>query len=347
VSDVFEQLRQAGACRAMFVEDPDSGLKAIIAIDDLTLGPAAGGIRTLAYSSTQAALEDAQRLAAAMTLKCAIAGLDAGGAKTVVMDGPGLVREAGFRRLGEVIDDLAGLYRCAGDLGTTARDLECVAAATSFVSIAGGQLGAAGARGLIQCMRACAGMKGLDGLRGLKIAVQGCGLIGSSVARLLAEEGAEVFVADLDAGRATALAAEIGAVAVAADRVLWLDVDIVSPCGAGGTVSRALLPGLKAWAVCGGANNQLADSAVAGMLAARGVFYVPDFLASAGAVIEGIGPAVMGADPDPLIERLGATALAVLERSAGTSTVAIAEQMARARIAAARRRQPIGIGEAG
>lgn len=210
MTDIFEELSCAGANRVLALRDQVSGLRAFIGLDDVTLGPACGGIRSLPYNSTAAALADVARLSAAMTLKCAIAGLDAGGGKTVVMLHPEMDRPAAFRRLGEFIEDLGGLYRTAGDLGTTIQDLLHVAERTAYVDTSGEQLGRATGQGIVNCIRACMRNRGLAALSELHIAVQGCGLIGAGVARSMAEQGARVTVADVNEERAKALAAEIG-----------------------------------------------------------------------------------------------------------------------------------------
>jgi len=336
--EIFEQIAAAGAHRVLLLRDDASGLRAIMALDDVTLGPAFGGIRTQAYPTTAAALADVAKLAAAMTLKCATAGLDAGGGKSVVLDHPGMDRAAAFRALGAYIDDLGGLYRTAGDLGTSYQDLLHVAERTDYVDTTGQQLGAATGAGIVNCIRACAKDRGIKDLAKLRIAVQGCGLIGAGVARSMAAAGATVSVADVDQPRAMALADEIGGQWLPADAILAADVDIISPCAVGGVLSAAIVPQLRAWAVCGGANNQLAEPAVDTMLAAQGIRYVPDFLASSGAVIDGAARSVMGVDPAPLIARLEDTALAILEqaRAEGRGTQAVGRDLARARIAKAK-----------
>jgi leucine dehydrogenase len=334
MADVFEEMATCGAHRVIVLHDDASGLRAMIALDDVALGPACGGIRTRPYPATLDALRDVTELAAAMTLKCAIAGLDAGGGKTVVIERPGMDRAAAFRRLGDHIDDLGGLYRAAGDLGTTQDDLLHVAERTTFVNTTGEQLGAATGDGIVNCIRACARHRGIGDLSGLHVAVQGCGLIGAGVARSMVSVGARVTVADVDEARARALADEIGAAWVPSAAILFVDADIVSPCAVGGVLTPAVVRELRAWAVCGGANNQLADRSVDALLAEREITYVPDFLASAGAVIDGAARTVMGVDPAPFIARLEHTASEVFDRARadGSGTDAAARLMARARI---------------
>lgn len=344
MNDVFDAMAAQGAHRILMLNDTRSGLKAIIALDDVTLGPACGGIRSQPYESFELALTDVAKLSQAMTLKCAIAGLDAGGGKTVVIDHPRMNRADAFRALGAYVQELGGLYHCAGDLGTSFEDLTHVAEKTSFCDLSGEDLGAATGVSVVNGIRACAAQRGITDLASLKIAVQGAGLIGESVARAMAAHGAHIRVADVDAVRAAKLAADIGGEAVPADSVLMQDVDIVSPCAIGGVLTPEVVAGLKAWAVCGGANNQLGDASVADQLAARDIGYVPDFLASSGAVILGACRNIMKVDPQPFLAAVEVTARQVLEQSQdkGLSTVEIAKLIARSRIDGARTQRTKG-----
>lgn len=340
MTDIFDDLSAANAHRVMIMHHAQTGLRAITAIDDVTLGPGFGGIRTMAYRTAADALKDAQQLAAAMTLKCAIAGLPAGGAKTVVIDHTGMNRPAAFRQLGRYIEDLGGLYRCAGDLGTTADDLNYVAEYTGYVNTTGEQLGTSAGIGIVNCIRACADHRGHGGVAGLRVAIQGCGLIGAGVAHMLIDAGAEVILADVAAERAQALADATGATCVPADTVFAQPVDIVAPCAVGHVIDSAVVSQLDAWAVCGGANNQLAAPDVAAELRVRRILYVPDFLASAGAVIDGVClslPDTQTAEHG--LAQLYSTTRTILDESdiSGESTVTVATRLARARIAAGKR----------
>lgn len=335
---LFERMEESGTPRVLALSDPASGLRAFIAIDSVTLGPGAGGVRTLAYPSEEAALADASRLARAMTLKCSIAGLDAGGAKAVVLLHPGLDRQRAFERLGRHVEELGGLFRTAGDLGTTSDDLAAMARHTRFVYLEEDGLFAAAGRGLLRCVEACLEARsGSDspGLAGLRVSIQGCGGIGGAMARALAPLGVELSLADLDATRARLLAEETGGKVVEPEEALTGDADIVAPCAAGGVLTPDVASRIRAWGVCGGANNQLSAPGVGETLARRGILFVPDFIASAGAVIEGAGRVVMGLeDRTPLVDRLRETALAVLEeaKESAQPTTPIAERLARERI---------------
>jgi len=326
----------------MLFRDEPSGLQAVLVIDDLTLGPAAGGVRTMTYAGVADAARDAARLARAMSYKTALSGITAGGGKMVVLNDPHLDRPAAFQRLGHFIQELGGLFRTAGDLGTTAEDLANMGRRCEYVHQDEEQLAGAVALGVLRCMEACAAEHGSSlGVKGLRIAVQGCGAIGAAVARVLAGAGARLYVADNVPRRAKELAKEIGAKAVDSKKILTADVDIVAPCAVGGVITEQVVDQLRTWAVCGAANNMIASPAAAEKLRGRGVLHVPDIISSAGAVIAGIGRTVMNMpDPTPVIEELGDTARELLQQSAATgqTTEALAIALAKKRIATSWRR---------
>lgn len=332
---MFATLEAVGAPRCLFLSDASSGLRAILVLDDLTLGPAAGGVRTRSYETVDDALREVAGLAAAMTVKCALAGLAAGGGKAVVMEHPAMNRAAAFEALGRYVEELKGLFRTAGDLGTSGADLAAMARQTQYVHAEEAPLVDAVGRGLLGCLRACAEARGRD-VAGLKVAVQGCGAIGAAVAEALVEAKCEVLVADVDAERASLLARRIGARVVDPAEILSSDVDVVSPCAIGGVLDERAVAELSCWAVCGAANNIVADDAAAQALHDRAILHVPDVIASAGAVADGIGRTVMGLeDRDPLIVGLGETAATVLRvsRSQDLPTPTVAKALARQRIA--------------
>jgi len=340
-----DQLANAGAEHMILWRDPSSGLEAVLVLDDLTLGPAAGGIRTWKYPSLEAAATDALRLAKAMTLKCALSGLDAGGGKAVILEHSGLDRRRAFEVVGHKIESLGGLFRTAGDLGTTAADLEIVARKTRFVHLGEHDLASAVARSALRAIEATCAI--LDGtphavsarLDGRTVAVQGAGMIGRAVAEALALAGARVTIADVDAEKAASVAQAIGATVVSPGDILDQAVDILAPCAVGGVIDAKNAATLRCRAVVGAANNVLASEEAAVILASRKIPCVPDFIASAGAVIDGIGASVMGLrDRTDLIDRLGGVTYQVLKEAQETGALParIAEHRARQRIAHAR-----------
>ncbi len=314
------------------VHRPELGLTAYVVLDSTVLGPAAGGVRTTQYANERAAVADACRLARAMTYKCALGGVDAGGGKIVLMDRPELVRDEAFEVLGIAVESLEGDLRTAGDLGTSRHDLLLMARHTRYVHTDTAHLAAAVARGVLRCAEACADVKGRPGLSGLSAAVQGCGDIGSAVAEAFVEAGAAVRVADIDPFAARALADRIGATVVSPEDILCEDVDLIAPCAVGDVISTDSVRCIRAWAVAGGANNICADENANAELHRRGILFVPDLISSAGAVIEGIGRTVMGIDDRaPLIDALRHTALLVLEDALRTGEPPVVHAMRRAR----------------
>jgi leucine dehydrogenase len=332
-SEVAEAIEGLGPERVERVHEPALGLTAYVVLDSTVLGPAAGGVRTRAYPDEASAALDACRLARAMTYKCALGGLDAGGGKVVVMDAPALRRREAFEALGRRLDALRGELRTAGDLGTTAEDLRAMAKHTRYVHTDTANLASAVARGVLRCAEACADVKGRPGLSGLRAAVQGCGDTGAAVAEALSEAGAEIRVADVDRARAEEVARRVGATVVSPVDVLYEDVDLLSPCAVGDVITGETARGVRAWAVVGAANHICADREAHQALHDRGVLFVPDLISGAGAVIQGIGRTVMGLDDRaPLIDALRHTALLVLEDAQREDTPPIDHAIRRARV---------------
>jgi leucine dehydrogenase len=334
--------------------DRDSGLRAIIAIHDTTLGPGLGGIRMWAYPSDEAALTDVLRLSEGMTYKNALAGLDLGGGKTVVVGDPRLDKTPEkFRALGRFIERLGGSYLAAEDVGTTTDDAEQVATQTRYITGLPVERGGSGdpspmtAWGVVCGIRAALAEAGTDGgLDGVRVAVQGAGHVGGAVAGHLLASGAEVTVADIHEDKVAPLR-ELGATVAAADEIHQVECDVYSPCALGAVIRPETIGRLRCRVVAGAANNQLADASMGDELKRRGIVYAPDFAINSGGVIniadELIGD---GYDPDRAkrsVERIEQTLRDVFERarSAGVAPNRAAEQMARERIAAARRSQPV------
>ena len=275
--------------------DRDSGLRAIIAIHSTQLGPAAGGCRFWHYADEREAITDALRLSRGMSFKNAMAGLPMGGGKGVILaERPGaVVDEARLRAFGRAVESLGGRYVTAEDVGMSEARMKVIATQTRHVSglpvgegAAGGDPGPYTAMGVYLGVRAAAKRAlGTDDMRGVRVAIQGVGSVGGGTARLLAADGAELVLADVDAGRAEALASELGARTVATDAILTADVDIVSPNALGAILTEQTIAALRAKAVAGGANNQLAVPEDGRRLHERGILYAPDYVINAGGII--------------------------------------------------------------
>jgi leucine dehydrogenase len=325
-----------GPERIIDISESAIGLEAVIVLDSTVLGPAAGGVRTARYPSRAAARADAKALARSMTLKCSLAGLDAGGGKAVIIEQGGWDRARVFRRFGEIVQGLGGEFRTAGDLGTTQADLEAMALACEYVHTQEQALGEAVAQGLASCVEVLCQTKGAD-LSASVLAIQGCGAIGSAVARKLGPRVQQLLLADIDKALAARIASECRARTIAPSDILSADVDLLSPCAVGGALHRENANEVRAWGVCGGANQSIADAETQTMLFERGVLVVPDIIASSGAVIDGIGETVMHLsikERQALIEGLGLAAREVLSESSrlGVPTQVAAEALAMRRL---------------
>ena len=335
----LETLEQYGSKRLFWFTDRPSGLRAVVCIDDLTLGPAAGGVRTRSYASEKEALEDVCGLAQAMTRKCALAGLAAGGAKALVLEHALIDRPAAFTKLGEFIEELGGIFRTAGDLGTTTDDLKAMAKGTQYVHTDTSRLAGSVARTTLRSMEAALEGLGESGVRGQRVLVQGCGDMGEAVARQLAGAGAKVLLSDLVTERAAALAEDIGGEVIGSAYWSTTQADVFAPCAVGGVIDDEIARKLDVRVVCGAANNVLAEDEAGDTLMERGVMLVPDVLSSSGAVIDGIGRSVMGlADRGHLLDEIRDTTFVILKMAQEENIAPhrVAMDVADARLAKAR-----------
>ena len=275
--------------------DPASGLRAIIAVHSTFLGPAAGGARFWHYADSDAAVTDALRLSRGMSYKNAMAGLELGGGKGVILaDAPGAtIAEEQLQAFGRAVDSLAGRYMTAEDVGMSQARMKVIAVETRYVSglpvesgAAGGDPGPYTAHGVYLGVRAAVrrGLGATD-MKGVHVAIQGVGSVGGGLARLLARDGARLTLADVDTARAEALAAELRAATVATDAILSTEADILSPNALGAILSERTIPALRTKVVAGGANNQLATRADYERLHEQGVTYAPDYVINAGGII--------------------------------------------------------------
>ena len=328
--------------------DPETGLRAIIAIHDTTLGPSLGGVRMWPYASEGEALTDVLRLSRAMTYKAAVSGLDLGGGKAVVIGDSRTGKSEGlFRALGRFVEGLSGRYIAAEDVGMEERDMAWMRLETRHVTglpKADGGIGNPSpvtAYGVYLSMKAAVkSAYGSDSLAGRRILIQGAGNVASHLAHRLAGDGARLTVCDLHKSRAEHLAGLTGADVVEAGDVFEADADVFSPCALGAVLNDRTIPMLKADVVVGGANNMLENpERDAAALAAKGVLYVPDFVANAGGIMH-VSCELEGKEESHsyrLAEAIYDNTLRVLERAGrdGATTARAAEALAEERIRAA------------
>ena len=290
---IFETLDTTGHEQVVFCHNKDAGLKAIIAIHNTVLGPALGGTRMWPYASEQEALNDVLRLSRGMTYKNAVAGLDIGGGKAVIIGDPSKDKsEALFRAFGRFVDSLGGRYITAEDVGIDVNDMEYVYRETEYVTGVHQVHGGSGdpspftAYGALQGLMATLNRKfGNEEVGNYSYAVQGLGHVGMEYVKLLRERGAKVFVTDINKGLVERAVEDFGAEAVSPDEIYDVPADVYSPCALGGTVNENTLPRLKAKIICGAANNQLANNAIGDEVEKRGIVYAPDYAVNAGGVM--------------------------------------------------------------
>jgi leucine dehydrogenase len=292
---------------AVVRHDAESGAWMFVCVHSTARGPAGGGTRMRVYPAPADGLADAMRLSAAMTWKMAAAGMPRGGGKAVlaVPELPaGEPRRRLLRRYGELVASLGGSYRTAGDMNVSPEDLDVVAETCPWVygtTGRGGNSGRGTARGALHAIRATVEhLFGSLELAGRSVLVQGAGAVGGVLARELAGAGARVLVSDVEEERAAATGCET----VAPERVPETEVDVYSPCAVGGTLNADSIPLLACRAVAGCANNQLAEPEDADRLHERGILYAPDYVVSAGGIIQLIGLEDEGWDEERLEEGL-------------------------------------------
>lgn len=289
----FDQMLDAGHEALHFFTDRETGLRALVAIHDTTLGPGLGGTRALStYASESDAIYDVLRLARGMTYKAALAGIDFGGGKAVIWLPRGdFDREALFTSFARAVDTLGGRYITTEDAGTSTADVEVVRRVTKYVV---GHTGPGGsgdpspmtAYGVLRGIEAVARrVLGRSDLSGVRVNVQGVGNVGYELCRLLAEQGAVLTVADVDAGRVKRAVEQLGARPASIEEIVGLEADIFAPCALGAVINDRTLPQLKVAAVAGSANNQLTEPRHGVELAKRGIVYVPDYAINAGGLI--------------------------------------------------------------
>ncbi len=308
-----------------------SGLPVIVAVHSSKLGQAVGGCRIWRYADWRDGLADALRLSAAMTAKCAVAGLENGGGKTVVVLPQDAEPDAATRRavlddVADAIESLGGVYATGPDVGTTPADMAVIGERTRHVFCRPVPLGGSGdsspatALGTLAALRAVGRrLNGTGALAGVRLSLVGLGSVGMRLARLLADEGADLLVGDIDPAK-RAESEELGATWVSPDQALTADVDVLVPAALGGVLTEEVVPRLRCAAIAGPANNQLSTDAVADLLHRRGIVWVPDYVVGAGGVIYAAAVELHRETPDRARERVGA-----IERTV-TDLLGMAEQ---------------------
>lgn len=344
----LDALAGGGFEQVVAVHDRRSGLRALLAVHDTSVGPAFGGVRRRSYRDEPEALRDALRLARAMTHKCVLLDLPAGGAKVVVVDDPDLDLQGAYQHLGEVVEGLGGRYYTGPDLGTGERELGWMAERTGFVTrpdeAGPGLLPEATAEGVFAGIGAA--LRHLDGEEDWeqrRVVVQGLGAVGRRLASRLLGVGARVVGVDTDSRIAEATRQELGLELIEPGSELERSCDVLAPCALGGLLHDLSVPRLSCRVVAGAANNVLASLEHADAMQARGILHAPDFVVNSGALLRGALFHLEGRR-EPLEDigrRVGETLGRVLEesRSTGRAPMRVALEEAEARLA--RRREPI------
>ncbi len=293
----FAEMSDLGHEQVVFCRNAATGLHAIIGIHDTTLGPALGGCRLYDYATEQDALRDVLRLSRGMTYKAAVAGLDLGGGKAVIIGDPSMKSEALFRAFGRHVQSLGGRYITAEDMNTNVEDMNHIRRETQFVTGASAHFGGSGdpspitAWGVYNGIRACLEVVyGSPDVRGRTVAIQGVGNVGLHLARHLREGGAKILLTDINAVRLRQVAEELGAQVVEGDDYYRSSCDVLAPCAIGGIVNSRTIPMITAPIIAGGANNVLEEEERDGeALVKRGITYAPDYVINAGGLISVAG----------------------------------------------------------
>jgi len=341
---VISQMGSLGHEQLLFCSDNETGLKAIIAVHNTTLGPALGGTRMWAYNNEMEALNDVLRLSRGMTYKNSISGLNLGGGKAVIIgDARSMKSEALFRRFGKFVHSLAGKYITAEDVGISPIDMSYVAMETPHVVGLPGKSGDPSpvtAFGVYMGIKASAKAQyGSDSLSGKKIAVQGVGHVGEYLVKHLSDEGAKVYITDIHEETLKRVASAYNAEVVGLNDIYDIDMDIYAPCALGATVNDDTLSRLKCSIIAGAANNQLAKEQIHGKAVMdKGIIYAPDFAINAGGVINcysevaGLPAAWSMQKAEEIYTTIGN--IVSRSKSEGIPTYQIANKMAEERIAA-------------
>lgn len=340
---IFDRLAEMGHEQLVICHDRAAGYRGIIAIHSTTLGPALGGTRFWSYASDEEAIIDALRLARGMTYKNAVAGLNLGGGKAVIIgNNKTKKREMLFRAHGRFVETLGGRYVTAEDVGTSTGDMDFVHMETDYVAglaARSGDPSPVTAHGVFRAIQASARWRWEScDLAGRTVAIQGCGNVGFYLAKELDEAGAKLVVSDIDADRVKRVVAETGATAVGPEEIYGQRADIFAPCALGGIINDETIPQLKVEIVAGGANNQLLEERHGDELERRNILYAPDYVANAGGVIN-VYSELAGWDMERARRKAGEiydTVLSIFEiaRTDGVPTYVAADRLAERRLKA-------------
>jgi leucine dehydrogenase len=291
--ELFKYMQKHNHEEIVFWSGKHSGLKAIVAIHSTVLGPALGGTRVWPYKTEEEAILDVLRLSEGMTYKASVAGLNLGGGKAVIIGDPAKDKsEALFRSFGRFVESLNGKYITAEDVGTTVEDMTYVHQETRHVvglptsEKGSGDPSPLTAFGVYRGMQACCrALFGSDSLSGARVAIQGLGKVGCSLARRLIRAGATVIAAEIDSQRLARLCVELGIEPVEADQIFDVDCDIFAPCALGAVINDDTIRQLRCKIIAGAANNQLARDRHGFELNERNILYAPDYVINAGGLI--------------------------------------------------------------
>ena len=326
---VFQHIEFDNHEHVAFCHDKETGLKAIIAIHNTNLGASLGGCRMWPYASDDEALNDVLRLSKGMTYKAAMAGLNQGGGKAVIIGDPRKIKTVGLMRaMGRFVDSLAGKYISAEDSGMSVADLQIMAEHSQHIAgieakyhvfgeHADGNPAPSTAYGVFVGLRSTVQFALNRDLTGVKVAIQGLGHVGLRLARHLHKAGAQLYVTDIYPENIAIAVSEFGAIAVQPDEIYDVDADVFAPCAMGAILNPQTIQRLKVKVVAGAANNQLATEDCGQLLKDRGILYAPDYVINAGGIID-IYHQKIPSSNDAMrahIERISATLTEVFERA--------------------------------
>lgn len=341
---VHSEMAEYGHEQVTHFLDEATGLRAIVALHDTTLGPGLGGTRLLPYDTETEALRDVLRLSSAMTYKAAASDLDLGGGKAVVVADPDEKTDALMRAYGRAVDRLDGRYVTSVDVNTSTADMDLIAEETDHVTAVSDGLGdpsAVTAQGVFSGIRACVEARyGTDALDGRSVVVQGLGKVGRNLTERLVDAGAEVTVTDVDRAALQRAVEELDVGTVAPEEVYDHPCDVFAPCAMGGVVNDDTIDRLSCDIVAGAANNVLEERRHADELRDRGILFAPDYVINAGGLVTVATEYAGGTREDALAAAaaIGPRLVRFVERAdeRGVTVLEAADRYAEERIEAAR-----------